>query len=187
MKTSSNGRKLIETFEGCILQAYDDFNDQIVPLGGVIHGTLTIGYGHTSAAGAPIVFIGQTITKDEADTILSTDLEKVEREVTDLVKVPLNQNQFDALVSFQFNTGALGRSTLLKFLNNNEYSEASHQFLAWDHVGSNVVEGLERRREAERRLFILTDVYVTPPKQTSPAPSVGFWQSIINFFTKGNK
>lgn len=187
MKTSLNGRSLIERFEGCILQAYDDHNDQIVQPGETVHGTLTIGYGHTSAAGAPIVFIGQTITKDEADSILSADLEKVEREVTSLVNVPINQDQFDALVSFHFNTGALGRSTLLKDLNQSQYSEAADQFLVWDHEGTTVIEGLLRRREAERALFLSTPVQPTSPIQTPPQAPVSFWQSIINFFTKGNK
>src|ERR1700759_3326521 len=105
MKTSANGRKFIEGFEGLFLQAYDDANDHIVKLGQRVIGTLTIGYGHTSVAGPPKVYVGQVITKDMADAILASDLTAVELEVSHLVKVPLNQNQFDALVSFQFNTG----------------------------------------------------------------------------------
>ncbi len=61
MKTSLNGRKLIESFEGLILTSYDDYNDHIVNTGDTVHGVLTIGYGHTSAAGPPHVSIGDTI------------------------------------------------------------------------------------------------------------------------------
>src|SRR6185437_9224903 len=107
MKTSATGRKLIERFEGLILQAYDDANDHIVKPGQLVHGTLTIGYGHTSAAGPPRVYVGQVIDQPTADGILGADLASVEIEVEHLVKVLLNQNQFDALVSFQFNTGWL--------------------------------------------------------------------------------
>src|SRR5258706_16388306 len=99
MKTSPNGRNLIESFEGLILQSYDDYNDHIVNTGDTVHGTLTIGYGHTSVAGPPSVHLGQTLSKDEADQILAADLGRVEQEVNKLVKVPLNQNQYDALVS----------------------------------------------------------------------------------------
>ena len=104
MQTSPNGRKLIESFEGLFLQAYDDHNDHIVQPGEQVIGTLTIGYGHTTAAGPPAVYVGMVIDQPTADAILSADLASVELEVQHLVNVPLNQNQFDALVSFQYNT-----------------------------------------------------------------------------------
>src|SRR5271166_4274141 len=103
MKTSQTGLNLIEQFEGLILGAYDDATDKIVPTGGSSRGTLTIGYGHTSSAGPPKVYVGQRITKDQANQILAADLAVVEQQVSSRVKVPLNQNQFDALVSFTFN------------------------------------------------------------------------------------
>lgn len=159
MKTSLNGRQLIESFEGLILQSYDDYNDHILNEGDNVHGTLTIGYGHTTAAGLPSVHIGQKITSEEADQILGADLKKVEREVQELVTVPINQNQFDALVSFQFNTGGLGHSTLLKLLNENNYLGAANQFLVWNKAGGKVLAGLIRRRQAERKLFL------TPTKE----------------------
>src|ERR1700720_127720 len=161
MQTSLNGRKLIESFEGLILTAYDDYNDHIVKLGDTIHGTLTIGYGHTTAAGSPSVFVGQTISKDQADQILEQDLSKVEKEINSLVAVPLTQDQFDALVSFQFNTGALGKSTLLKLLNNSNYPGAANEFLKWTHASGRVLPGLIRRRQAERKLFLTPVVEVT--------------------------
>lgn len=153
MKTSSNGRKFIEGFEGLILQAYDDHNDHIVEVGQTVVGTLTIGYGHTDAAGPPKVYVGQKITQTEADQFLGTDLAGVENSVNHLVKVPLNQNQFDALVSFEFNTGSLGKSSVLTLLNSGDYTTAAEHILLYNHAGGVVVAGLTRRREAEKALF----------------------------------
>lgn len=157
MKTSTNGRNFIESFEGCILQAYDDANDHIVPAGGKAQGVLTIGYGHTSAAGEPKVFPGQTITKQQADAILASDLVRVESDVNRLVKVPLTQNQFDALVSFHFNTGALGKSSILKVLNDKNYEDAANRILLYNRAGGKVLAGLVRRREAEKKMFLSPD------------------------------
>jgi lysozyme len=155
MKTSPAGRKLIESFEGLFLQAYDDANDRIVMHGQNIHGTLTIGFGHTSAAGPPRVYIGMTITGAQADAILSADLASVEIEVAHLVKVPLNQNQFDALVSFQYNTGWLAHPhcSLLNALNGGNYALADTDFMLYDRSEGKVLVGLDRRREAEKRVF----------------------------------
>lgn len=154
MKTSAQGRKFIESFEGLILKAYDDHNDHVVEVGQHAIGVLTIGYGHTDAAGPPKVYVGQQITQTDADNILASDLASVEIEVNQLVKVPLNQNQYDALVSFQFNTGALGKSTLLKVLNEKNYDAAADDFLAWDHAGGVKLAGLTRRRTEERKMFL---------------------------------
>lgn len=154
---SDNGRKLIEEFEGCILCAYDDYNDKIVGPGKHPRGTLTIGYGHTTAAGSPKVYVGMVITKEQADKILSTDLHAVELQVDHLVTVATTQNQKDALGSFEFNTGALHSSTLLKLLNEGKYTEAADEFLKWNHADGVVLEGLTKRREAERALFLKHD------------------------------
>src|SRR5581483_4311493 len=143
MITSSKGRRFIEQFEGLSLRTYDDGT-----------GVLTIGYGHTSAAGLPRVVRGQSITKDQADQILASDLGKVETQVNNLVHVPINQNQFDALVSFHFNTGALGRSTALKKLNAGDYNGCADALLAYNRAGGRVLPGLQRRRQAERKLFL---------------------------------
>jgi lysozyme len=156
MKTSQTGLNLIEQFEGLILGAYDDATDRIVPAGGTARGTLTIGYGHTSAAGAPRVYVGQRITKAQANSILASDLAKVEAWVNKVVKVPINQNQFDALVSFTFNcgNGALARSSLLRNLNQKKYQAAADAFLQWTRGNGQVLPGLVRRRKAERALFL---------------------------------
>lgn len=155
MKTSDDGRALIEAFEGLILKAYDDADDHIVQAGQRVRGTLTIGYGHTSAAGAPKVYVGMAITGDQADAILASDLSGVEIEIAHLVKVPLNQEQFDALVSFQFNTGWLGHPncSLLKALNASNYKLADQDFAIYDEASGRVLSGLQRRRHAEALLF----------------------------------
>lgn len=162
-KTSPQGRAFIERFEGLYLNAYND---------GV--GVCTIGYGHTDAAGPPSVRYGMTCTKADADAWLSADLAKVEREVCSLVTVPLRQNQFDALVSFHFNTGALGRSTLLKRLNAGEYSAVPSELMKWDHGGGAVMPGLTRRRAGEAAMWTavpdLGKPTIPAPKPAAPDP-----------------
>lgn len=157
-KTSSTGRQLIEQYEGLILGAYDDATDHVVKPGQGVRGTLTIGYGHTTAAGPPTVVVGQRITKDQADQILSNDLRAVENDVTRMVKVPINQNQFDALVSFHFNTGSLGKSTILRKLNAGDTTGAAAGFDLYTRgrVGGKLVPmaGLVRRRKDEKALFL---------------------------------
>lgn len=159
MKTSANGRKFIEGFEGLYLHTYDDGT-----------GVLTIGYGHTTAAGAPKVVKGQTITEAQADEILSDDLGKVEVSVNNLVRVPINQNQFDALVSFQFNTGALGKSSVLKKLNVNDFEGAANALLLYNQGGGKVMAGLTRRRQAEKTMFLTP---VSPPQSIAMATGAG--------------
>jgi lysozyme len=136
MKTSQNGIKMIENFEGLKLDSYRD--------GG---GVLTIGYGHTEG-----VKEGEKVTQDEAEAFLKSDIETAEKAVNS-VKVPLNTNEFDSLVSFQFNTGGLEGSTLLKLLNEGNFNGAANEFPKWDHDNGKVVQGLLNRREAEMKLF----------------------------------
>jgi lysozyme len=183
MKTSLNGRKLIESFEGLILQSYDDYNDHIVNSGDTVHGVLTIGYGHTSVAGAPHVSIGDTITQSDADRILGEDLKRVEDEVNRLVHVPLNQNQFDALVSFEFNTGALGHSSALPLLNAGNYVEAADHLLLYNQAGGRVLAGLIRRRKAEHELFMsqVTLLPDTPTKPTTDVP-MSSWNMFVDYY-----
>jgi lysozyme len=82
-----------------------------------VGGIWTICYGHTDAASAPVVTPSMIITEAEAEAILRADLAKFEERVSRLVKVPLTDNQHAVLVSFDFNIGRLGKSTLLKKLN----------------------------------------------------------------------
>jgi lysozyme len=139
MKTSPGGLKLIEDFEGLRLVAYQD-------LGGV----WTIGYGHTRD-----VCVGQTCTQAEAEAFLVADVAAAETAVSSYVHVPLNQNQFDALVSFTFNVGAgaFAASTLRKCINAGAFNLASDEFLKWDRIGPVDNLAMRNRRDAERYLF----------------------------------
>ena len=139
MITSQEGIDLIKNFEGCRLKAYK------CPA-----GIWTIGYGHTSG-----VKEGQVITLEQAEQFLRQDLKRFETSVRNLVTVPIKQNQFDALVSFAYNLGAtaLSTSTLLKKLNNSDYNGAALEFDRWVYANGNKLNGLIRRRAAEKELF----------------------------------
>lgn len=141
MKTSQKGIDLIKSFEGLELKAYKDSV-----------GIWTWGYGSTG----PHVTPDKVGTKEEAEQLLKKDLERFEKGVSDLVKVPLSQNQYDSLVSFSFNLGLsnLKSSTLLKKLNASDYIGASKEFERWNRAGGKVLAGLTRRRIAERDLFL---------------------------------
>lgn len=143
-KISSEGLALVKHFESLFLKAYK------CPA-----GVWTIGWGHTGLQhNDGTVYAGRTITEAKAEELLAYDMHQFEERVSALVKVPLTQNQFDALVSFDFNTGALHKSTLLKRLNARDYSGAADQFLKWTRAGGRVLRGLTRRRQSERNLFI---------------------------------
>lgn len=139
MNISRNGIDLIKKFEGCRLTAYK-----------CPSGVYTIGYGHTSG-----VKKGQRITQKEAEAYLREDVKKFENGVNKCVSVPLNQNQFDALISFTYNCGltAFKNSTLRKKLNARDYEGAGKELLRWNKAGGVVLEGLKRRRKAEKDLF----------------------------------
>jgi lysozyme len=143
METSKEGMKILELREGIRLKAYKDSV-----------GILTIGVGHTSMAGKPMVVPGMVITQDQCDEIFARDIKPVETTVNNLVKVPLTQNQFDALVSFVFNIGggAFSKSTLLRKLNEKDYAGAADQFLVW--VKQPELTG---RRKNERAQFLKKD------------------------------
>lgn len=145
MVTSPAGRKAITQREGNELTAYRDSV-----------GILTIGVGHTSAAGLPTVKAGMKITAAESDEILSHDLKTFEKGVRDAVKVSLGQNEFDALVSLAFNigVGAFSGSTLVKKLNAGDRAGAAAQFGVWVKAGGRTIKGLVTRREAERKQFL---------------------------------
>lgn len=153
MKTSDNGRHFIEQWEGLFLQSYDDLTERVVGPGDPVHGTLTIGYGHTSEAGPPRVYAGMKITKEEADAIMAADLASVEANVNHHVTVPLTQNQFDALVSFDFNTGGLDHSSALRDIQNNQFDRVPADLNLWVRSKGQVLKGLVRRRHAEGVLF----------------------------------
>ena len=143
MKTSEAGVELIARFEGVRLNAYQD-----------AVGVWTIGYGHTG----PDVHRGLTITMKQARDLLRQDLAGAEAQVNQTIKRPLNQSQFDALVSLVFNTGPLPlHKTLGTCLNNGDNRGASAEFPKWCKATKNgqliTLEGLVRRRKAEQELF----------------------------------
>lgn len=140
MKVNQDGINLIKKFEGCRLTAYK------CPA-----GVWTIGYGHASG-----VKEGMTITQEQAEEYLKQDLEKFEKGVDDCVKVGINQNQFNALVSFAYNCGigALQTSTLLKKLNKCDFEGTANEFLRWNKSNGAVLPGLTNRRVAEREMFL---------------------------------
>ena len=145
MQTSDKGIALIKEFEGCKLTAYQDSV-----------GVWTIGYGWTQPVDGKPIRAGMTIKQETAERLLKTGLVSYESDVSRLVKVGLTQGQFDALVSFTYNLGArsLSTSILLRKLNAGDYAGAADELLRWNKAGGKVLNGLTRRREAERALFL---------------------------------
>ena len=145
MQTSDKGIALIKEFEGCKLTAYQDSV-----------GVWTIGYGWTQPVDGKPIRAGMTIKQETAERLRKTGLVSYESDVSRMVKVGLTQGQFDALVSFTYNLGArsLSTSTLLRKLNAGDYAGAADEFLRWNKAGGKVLNGLTRRREAERALFL---------------------------------
>ena len=142
MQISPNGIELIKSFEGLRLTSYPDQG-----------GVFTVGYGSTG----PDIGPNLTITKKQAEELLLKDIFIAERGVLAGLKTAVNQNEFDALVSFTFNIGvsAFRSSTLCKLLNNDaERSIVASEFTRWINVDGKPNEGLRRRRLAEKELFL---------------------------------
>lgn len=142
---SANGMDLLAQFEGLKLEAYLDSTR--IP---------TIGYGTIKYPDGTRVKLGDKITKTQALEYKQHDLKEFESTVNTNVKVPLTQNQYDALVSLSYNigSGAFKGSTLLKKLNNGDYKGAADAFLSWVNAGGKKVQGLVNRRQKERELFL---------------------------------
>jgi len=114
-------------------------------------GELTIGWGHTKN-----VFPGQKIGVRDAEVLFAYDLNIAEGDVNRLLKVAVNQNQFDALVSFVFNIGGpkFAKSTLLKLINKNPNDPLiQKQFTRWVYGGGKALPGLMKRREGEVKMY----------------------------------
>lgn len=154
------GLRLIQQWEGLFLTAYHGAADR--------PGLLTIGYGHTDAAGPPTVHQGQVITKQQASDILRADLGHVEANVSKMVKVPLTDNQFAAMVSFVFNCGEanFAKSSMLRKLNAGDYASVPSELMKWTKANGKQVQGLVNRRAAEAGLWAKGDFvssnYVEP-------------------------
>lgn len=134
MKISNKGLNLIKEFEGCRLSAYK------CPA-----GIWTIGYGHTSG-----VKPNDKINSLDAERLLRQDIVRFEQAVNTIVKVPLNQNQFDALVSFTYNLGAGCLRTLVA---NRNITQIGNAIKLYNKSNGKVLDGLVRRRNAEYKLF----------------------------------
>lgn len=122
-------------------------------------GIPTIGYGSTRYANGRAVRLSDPpITEEVANEILYATLGEYENAVSRYVTVPINQNQFDALVDFAYNAGTqnLRTSTLLKQLNKGNYDKAADEFGKWVYGGGKRLKGLEIRRGLERELFVAT-------------------------------
>src|SRR5262249_17224984 len=139
---NQNGLELVKKSEGLRLEKYQD-----------VAGKWTIGYGHLIKNGE--IFDGP-ITEDRATELLGQDLRAAESAVNELVSVTLNDNQYSALVDFVYNVGKgnFEASMLLKRLNAAKYTAAVSEFLKWVYAGGRRIEGLARRRAAERALFL---------------------------------
>ena len=142
-QTNSSGVNLIKSFEGLRLKAYQD-----------AVGVWTLGYGTTRG-----VKPGQEITEAQAEALIKTDLTRFERDVSQAVRISINDNQFAALVSFTYNvgSGAMRSSTLLRKLNRRDINGAANEFPRWNRAGGRILAGLTRRRNAERALFLGQD------------------------------
>lgn len=140
MKTSQAGLYAIQQRECSRLKAYRDSR-----------GIWTIGVGHTGRMSPPKVWPWSSITPAQCLAYLATDLAPVEAEINRCVKVPITQNQFDALASLGFNIGCggLAGSSVIKMINTGNITTAANDFLLWDHPAE-----LLGRRQAERKQFL---------------------------------
>jgi lysozyme len=143
MKTSQKGIELIKQFEGCKLKSYK------CPA-----NVWTIGYGNTFYLDGSKVLMGQKISQIEADMLMLKLLPKYEATVIKNIKVALNQNQFDALVSFCWNCGS--SQTLFRLVNQKATDEVIYDWWINHYVtgGGKLLQGLINRRRKEADLFI---------------------------------
>lgn len=145
MNISKRGIELIKRFEGLELKAYQDSV-----------GVWTIGYGWTQPVDGKKIGPGMVIDQATADRLLKGGFVQYEQGVNQLVKVNITQGQFDALVSFAYNFGlrSLSTSTLLRKLNSGDKQGAADEFCRWVNAGGVKLDGLVKRRMAERELFL---------------------------------
>jgi lysozyme len=178
MQITDEGLELIKQFEGFRARAYRD-----------AVGVWTIGYGHTSMAGAPEVRPGSEVSQAEAETILRRDVEIFARGAREAVKVPLNDAQFSALVSFAYNVGLgnLRKSSVLAAINRKDFAAVPRRLQLWTKAGGRVLPGLVRRRGAEAALFA-SDAVVSalpaPVEQVEAKPlsqSKTAWSAVAAF------
>lgn len=141
MEISQQGIDLIKSVEGFSATVYPD-----------VAGNLTIGYGHMLKRGEHLT----TVTAAQAEQLLRDDLRIAQDAVNKWVRVPLHQCEYDALVSFVYNVGPKNfqKSTMLRYINEQDFDYASDEFPKWNHSGGKVVAGLTNRRNREMECFL---------------------------------
>ncbi len=172
MNVTNKGLALIKEFEGFRAQAYCD-----------AVGIMTIGYGHTSMAGAPRVEAKMKISKTDAEAILRRDVEMFAEGVRKCLTRSVNDDQFSAIVSFAFNVGLanFSKSSVLRAINRGEFDDVPNRLNLWVKAGGRTLAGLIRRRQAEGRLFAeASTAYV--PRQPDPPKSIAQSKTIYAAF-----
>ena len=156
MQISKQGLDLIVRFEGFREDAYRDPGPSGLPI--------TIGYGSTAHGDGSPIKLGEKITRAQAKEYLRRDCAKFEAAINRKVTGPLNQNRFDALVSLVYNigSGAFGKSSLRKKFNAGDIQGSADAFLLYTKAQGVELEGLVKRRKAERELFLSAEIAATP-------------------------
>ena len=170
MKISNKGLNLIKDFEGCVLNAYK------CPA-----GVWTIGVGHTGKVDGKKICSGMKISEEKAMELLKKDVEKFETHVMKFnTTYKWNQNQFDAMVSFAFNIGSI---TALTNNGKRTIAEISAKIPAYNKAGGQTLQGLVRRRAAEKELF---DTPVANEKVSNKKVKYKVTASVLNCRKKAN-
>lgn len=159
-KTSPKGDLFITREEGVILYAYDDVTNKKVIPGQAIRGTLTIGVGHTTAAGGMPVVPGQVITLAQAEQLLSDDLARVERDVNKVFPTS-SQEAYDGAVSFHYNTGSISKASWVPLFLQGNMQEAEAHLKLW-HMGNGIPHVLDNRRQHESDLIFRQNYGILP-------------------------
>ena len=161
MQINEEGLKLIKQFEGCALKAYK------CPA-----NVWTIGYGHTGMVDGKPICEGMTITKAKAEQLLKEDMNSNNKYVkaVENLKVPMNENQYSALISFAYNLGAgIFTGSLLKAIKKQDWEDVARQMKLYNKARVNgkltVLKGLDRRRKAEAKLLLTPVKEVSTPQE----------------------
>ena len=151
MKPSKNCYDLIKAEEGCVLHAYKDPGSGMLPI--------TIGWGSTMRKNGDSIHLGETVTQQEADELLEWEVNNKAKVVNSLLLTTMiNQNQFDALVSFAYNcgVGSFQHSTMRKkILLNPDDISIRNEFMRWNKAAGKELAGLTKRRKHEADLYFL--------------------------------
>jgi lysozyme len=143
------GADLIKSFEGCEKDRPDG-TFEAYPDPGTGNDPWTIGWGATG----PGIKRGVVWTREQCEARFEDDMKRYAADVSRAIgNAPTTQNQFDAMVSFHYNTGAIGKATLTKLHNQGKFAEAAAEFARWNRAGGRVMAGLTRRRAAEAALY----------------------------------